>query len=192
MAVYKYIRDLWKKPKTSLKEIHKERLIQWRREAVTERIRKPTRLDRARSLGYRAKQGFIMVRQRVSRGGRMRPTIKHGRRPKHNRQRKVLGMSYQTIAETRASKKFTNCEVLNSYWVAEDGKSVWYEIILVDKSHPVIKKDKNIKWITQKQHTRRVFRGLTSSAKKSRGLLNKGKGAEKVRPSQRANKRTAK
>ena len=34
------------------------------------------RIDRARSLGYKPKQGVIIVRQRVIRGGRMRPDIK--------------------------------------------------------------------------------------------------------------------
>lgn len=190
MAVYKYIRNLWKKPKESMKELSKERLIAWRREGTTVRLERPTRLDRARSLGYKAKQGYLIVRQRVSKGGRMRANTMGGRRPKHNRRKKIVGLSYQTIAEQRAAKKYTNCEVLNSYWVAQDGKSYWYEVILVDNSHPVIKKDKNIQWITN--HKNRVTRGKTSSARKTRGLRNKGKGAEKVRPSQRANKRRAK
>ena len=68
----------------------------------------------------------------------------------------------------------------------------WYEIILVDKSHPAIKADKKMSWVCSGKHKNRAFRGLTSAGRKSRGLRNKGKGAEKVRPSQRANKRTAK
>ena len=46
-------------------------------------------------------------------------------------------------------------------------------------NHPSIKNDSNINWICESQHTRRVFRGLTSEGKKTRGLRNKGKGAEK-------------
>ena len=92
----------------------------------------------------------------------------------------------------RAAKKYTNLEVLNSYWVSKDGQYYWYEVILVDKEHPAIRADKNIKWISEKKHTRRAFRGLTSAARKSRGLRsNKGKGAEKIRPSLRANLRKA-
>lgn len=184
--MYKHIRKLWKKPKANMPELWKQRLIQWRRDPSLIRIEKPTRIDRARSLGYKAKQGYMVVRQRVPKGGHTRPMIKRGRRPKHYRQRMVLGKSYQSIAEERAAKKYPNCEVLNSYWVAKDGLYYWYEIIIIDKAHPVILADKNINWIAQKQHKRRVFRGLTSAARKSRGLRNKGKGAEKIRPSLRA------
>jgi len=165
MALYKYIRKAWRKPKQNLGEIYKSRLIQWRRESATIRIRRPTRLARARSLGYRAKQGIILVRQRVSRGGRKRPTIRKGRRPKHYSQRKDLNMSYQWVAEIRAQKKFVNCEVLNSYFVGKDGKHYWYEIILVDRAHPNIIKDKELNWLCFKKG--RTLRGLTSAARKS-------------------------
>ncbi|NQV09194.1 50S ribosomal protein L15e [Candidatus Woesearchaeota archaeon] len=193
MALYKHIRELWKKPKQNLKELWRERLIEWRREPVTVRIERPTRLDRARSLGYKAKQGIIIVRQRVIRGGRQRARITKGRRPKHYRRKEIIGKSYQWIAEERANKKYPNCEVLNSYWVAEDGKFRWFEIILVDKDHPAILKDKNYRWLSEFQHTRRVYRGLTAAGKRSRGTLtHKGKGAEKLRPSLRAKKGRAK
>jgi len=89
------------------------------------------------------------------------------------------------IAEERTAKKFPNLEVLNSYWVGEDGRHKWFEVILVDKNHPVIKTDKDVGWITEKQHTGRVFRSLTSAGKKVRSLRRKGIGAEKVRPSRR-------
>ncbi|MBI5389123.1 50S ribosomal protein L15e [Candidatus Woesearchaeota archaeon] len=192
MGVYKYIREAWKKPQSTLGPLWSERLVQWRRGPATMRVEYPTRLDRARSLGYKAKEGFIIVRQRVLAGGRQRPKITGGRRSKHNTRRKTLAVSYQQIAEFRAAKKHVNCEVLNSYWIGKDGKYYWYEVILVDKAHPVIKADKNIAWITEKQHKRRVFRGLTAAGKHTRGLYRKGKGAEKLRPSQRAHNRTAK
>ena len=179
MSMYKYIRKLWKKPKAEMPELWRARLIKWRKEPSTVRLKRPTRLDRARSLGYKAKQGYLIVRQRVLRGGHRRPTIRKGRRPKHSRQSMVLNKSYRQIAEQRANKKYPNCEVLNSYWVAEDGMFYWYEVVLVDKAHPVIQADKNINWISDRQHKRRVYRGLTSAGRKSRGLRNKGKGAEK-------------
>ena len=186
MSMYKHIRHLWKKPKANMLELWRERLLKWRREPSTIRIERPTRIDRARSLGYKAKQGFIVVRQRVPRGGHTRGSYLGGRRPKHQRKVMILGKNYQQIAEERANKKYPNCEVLNSYYVAKDGIYYWYEIILIDKAHPVILKDKDVNWITAKQHKRRVYRGLTSAARKSRGLRHKGKGAEKVRPSLRA------
>lgn len=191
MGYLKYVRDIWKKPSQNA-ELWRERLLLWRKQPVTLRIKNPTRPDRARSLGYRAKQGIIVVRQRVSRGGRLREKFKSGRRPKAMRRKMILGKNYQQIAEERAQKKFVNCEVLNSYWVAQDGQSYWYEIILVDKEHPQMIKDKQLSWMAKPQHKNRVFRGLTSAGRKSRGLRKKGKGAEKIRPSQRANKRLAK
>ncbi|MFW6014111.1 MAG: 50S ribosomal protein L15e [Nanoarchaeota archaeon] len=186
MGVYQKIREIWKKPKENLGQLWKERLIKWRRGPSTVRVERPTRLDRARSLGYKAKQGIFVVRQRLKRGGHERERIKAGRRPKAYGRTKPLSQSYQTIAELRVSKKYPNCEVLNSYWVAQDGIYYWYEVIVVDKSHPVVKSDKNLKWISNKTNKGRVFRGLTSSEKKSRGLRKKGKGSEKIRPSRTA------
>ena len=183
MAIYKYMQKLWKKPQENMPELWRERLLKWRREPSTIRIKKPTRIDKARSLGYKAKQGIIVVRQRVKRGGHSRPnpSTRKGRRPKHMRLKMVLAKNYQSIAEERAADKYPNCEVLNSYLVMQDGIYNWYEVILVDKASPSVLKDKDIKWIADKQHKRRVFRGLTSAAKKSRGLRRKGKGAEKLR-----------
>ncbi len=187
MGMYKYIREIWKKPREILGDTWKKRLLEWRNQDTTVRIDHPTRIDRARSLGYKAKQGFIIVRQRLDRGGRQRETIRHGRRSKHFGQRKDVDKSYQSIAEERAAKKYPNCEVLNSYYVGEDGISFWYEIILIDKSHPQILADPRINWIFKNKHKGRVFRGLTSAAGKTRGLRHKGKGAEKLRPSRTAN-----
>ena len=179
MSLYKHIREAWKKPKQNLKEIYKQRLIQWRKDNSIIRIEKPTRLDRARSLGYKAKQGFVLARVKLVSGGRKRKQIKKGRRSKHSRIKKIVSKSYQWIAEERAAKKFINCEVLNSYPVADDSKHKWFEIILVDRTHPAILRNEKLNWISLERG--RVFRGKTSAARKSRGLLNKGKGAEKIR-----------
>lgn len=187
--MYKYIRDLWKSPSS---ELLRSRLIAWRRDPAIVRIEKPTRLDRARTLGYKAKQGYVVARVKISRGKRQRELIKKGRRSKHRRRKLIVGKSYQWIAEERISRKYKNMEVLNSYEVAKDGKYKWYEVILVDREHPRIKKDERTKWVSNKSNVGRAFRGLTSAGKKSRGLRNKGKGAEKIRPSLKSNKRRAK
>jgi len=169
MGAYKYITKLWKQPIKNLGQLYKDRLIEWRKQPSTVRVEKPTRLDRARSLGYRAKQGIIVVRQKVPRGGHRRSHIhRKGRRSKHYHLRLTLIKNYQQIAEERAVRKYPNCEVLNSYWLAKDPLYYWYEIIMVDKSNPSILSDKTISWIAQPQHKRRVFRGLTSSSTKSR------------------------
>lgn len=192
MGMYKHIRQVWTKPKKNLGSLWKDRLVEWRKDPATLRLKRPTRIDRARELGYRAKQGIIVVRQRVQRGGKMRPDDMKGRRPKHSRRKLVVGKNYRQICEERCARKFPNCEVLNSYYVAQDGRFYWYEIILVDRDHPSILKDKSLSWMFKAQHTKRVHRGLTSAGKKSRGLRNKGKGAEKARPSSRARGRKIK
>ncbi|UCH31381.1 MAG: 50S ribosomal protein L15e [Candidatus Bathyarchaeota archaeon] len=180
---YKYIAKAWEKPEASyVKNLMWQRRIEWRKQPAIIRIEKPTRLDRARKLGYKAKQGFIIVRIRIQRGTLNRPRPKSGRKPKRMGSTKYkAAKSLKLIAEGRAAKRFPNLEVLNSYWVGEDGRFKWFEIIMVDVAHPVIKADKDVNWICNKVHRRRVFRGLTSSGKKARGLRHKGKGAEKVR-----------
>ncbi len=185
---YKYIAEAWATPEKSfVDELMRQRLIEWRRQPAIFRVEKPTRLDRARKLGYKAKQGFIIVRIRVRRGGLRKQRPRAGRRPKRMGVKKFKpAKSLKLIAEERAGRKFPNLEVLNSYWVGEDGRSKWFEIIMVDPHHPVIKADKDINWICQKQHHGRVFRGLTSSGKKVRSLRRKGRGAEKFRPSKKA------
>jgi large subunit ribosomal protein L15e len=146
---------------------------------------------RARTLGYRAKQGFVVARVRVRRSSGMHIRPNKGRRPSRmGTVKKKRGKNIQAIAEERVARKFPNLEVLNSYYVAEDGQNFWYEVILVDPNHPAIKNDQKINWIANVKG--RVFRGLTSAGKKFRGLRNKGKGAEKVRPSLRANDRKGK
>ncbi|MCL6579620.1 MAG: 50S ribosomal protein L15e [Candidatus Bathyarchaeota archaeon] len=185
---YKYIAEAWSKPEKSFVDaLMRQRLIEWRKQSAITRIEKPTRLDRARKLGYKAKQGFVMARVRVRRGGLRKQRPKAGRRPKRMGVKKFKpAKSLRLIAEERAARKFPNLEVLNSYWVGEDGRLKWFEIIMVDPHHPSIKTDENINWIGQKQHNKRVFRSLTSAGKKVRGLRNKGRGAEKVRPSRKA------
>lgn len=164
MGFYKYLRAAWKKPKP----LYKAKLAGWRKERVVKKLDNPTRIDRARSLGYRAKQGYIVVRTRIIKGRRKVPEIRKGRRPKRMGRFFTTAQSLQAIAEKRVVRKYPNLEVLNSYYVGEDGKYNFYEVILVDPSHPSIKNDKKISWITNQR--RRAFRGLTSAAKKSRGL----------------------
>lgn len=171
-GMYHYIAQLWKRPyEGDMLTLMRQRLIKWRREPAIIRIEKPTRLDRARALGYKAKQGFIIVRVRVRKGGLRKQRPNKGRRPKRMG---IYGFapskSLRLIAEERAARKYPNLEVLNSYYVGEDGNYKWYEVILVDPHHPAICNDPDIKWICEKQHRGRVFRGLTSAGKKMRGL----------------------
>lgn len=168
--MYRQVAEQWKRPKESLGALYKQRLVKWRKEPVVNRIERPTRLDRAHSLGYRAKQGFIVVRVKVRKGVRKRPKWAGGRRPKRTGRFYPLGKAKQVVAEEKVATKFPNMEVLNSYWVGMDGNHEWFEVILVDPSHPVVRKDKRIRWVAEPQHKGRAFRGLTSAGKKGRGL----------------------
>ena len=192
-SMYDHIGEQWKKPDTSFKSPQQQRLIQWRKEENYSRIQRPTRIDRARSLGYKAKQGYIVVRARVRRGGLRKHTLKGGRKPSAKGISKItMGKNTQRIAEERAAKSYPNMEVLNSYWVGEDGKNHFYEVIMVDPVHPAVMKDPKINWITDTTNKRRVLRGKTSAGQRGRGLRHKGKGAEKIRPSIRANQNKGK
>jgi len=150
--MYKYISDAWTRPKESyVQDVMRERAIIWRRQPSIVRVDKPTRLDRARALGYKAKKGFAVARVRISRGGRRK------RRPTLGRSQKRMGVvkftpskSRKLMAEERVARKFPNMEVLNSYWVWQDGRHKWFEVILVDPHHPAIKSDKDVGWIAGK------------------------------------------
>jgi large subunit ribosomal protein L15e len=189
---YHYIGEAWKAPDSpEMKKLMWQRLIDWRQQETFVRVEKPTRLDRARALGYKAKPGFVIVRVKVRKGGLRKHRIRKGRKPKRKGILKItMRKNVQRIAEERASKNYPNLEVLASYWVGEDGKHKWFETILVDPNHPVIKSDPKINWICSAKHTNRAIRGLTPAGKKGRALVRtRGIGAEKVRPSLRAHNR---
>ena len=169
---YKYMARAWRKPGESyVKEIMRERVMIWRREPAIIRVDKPTRIDRARRLGYKDKPGYIVVRVRVRRGGLRKPRPRSGRRPKRMGVRKYKpAKSLRLIAEERAARRFPNLEVLNSYWVWEDGRYKWFEVIMVDRTLlPEVQLGKG---------RGRVFRGLTSAGRKVRGLFAKSRGTE--------------
>lgn len=184
-SMYRYIADAWSDPSNSyVKALNHDRKIQWRREENFHRIERPTRLDRARALGYKAKQGYVLVRAKVRKGSFRKRSINKGRRAKRKGELKlIVGKSLQRMAEERTQKRYQNLEVLNSYWVGADGQNEWYEVILVDPASPVIMADPKINWICDNKHKNRVYRGLTAAGKKGRGLNKKGRGAERARPS---------
>jgi len=177
-----YLKEAWKNRDRNTTQT---RLIAWRAGESIVKVDKPLRLDRARVLGYRAKKGFVVVRVRVKRGGRQRPRHKHGRKSRKQHVRKILKMNYKWVAEIRAQNYYKNLEVLNSYNIGRDGKHYFYEVIMVDPSRPEIKNDKKINWICDTTNRNRALRGLTSAAKKSRGLRTKSHNM-KVRPSARS------
>ena len=70
-SMYAFVREAWKVPaKSGVKELLWNRMQEWRREGSVVRLERPTRIDRARSLGYKAKQGIAVARVQIRRGGR--------------------------------------------------------------------------------------------------------------------------
>ena len=123
-GLYQHVRATWNSPKaTQSHQQRQARMVQWRREPVNCRIDKPTRIDAARRLGYKAKQGVIMVRTRVRRGGLRKGKVHMKRKPSKAGIAKItMAKNTQRIAEERVNRHFPNLEVLNSYWVGQDGK----------------------------------------------------------------------
>ena len=184
MGYLKYVQQLYKKPKATLGPVYKERLIKLRRAPTVHRVEHPTRPDKARQYGYKAKKGIFVVSVKVNRGGKKRHHLMSGRKPVNSHSQLLLRKNHQTIADERASRDFPNAEVLGSYWVAEDGLHVWYEVVLADREK--VSTYQGYEWLSGPKG--RAFRGITSSSRKSRGLRRKGKGSEKTRPSLAAHK----
>ncbi|MEM1700798.1 MAG: hypothetical protein QW785_01940 [Candidatus Anstonellales archaeon] len=113
---------------------YRKRLVEWRDQPAIQRIEKPSNPARARSLGYKAKQGVFVVRVRIAKGNRVRRNPKAGRKSGKYFRYISPGLSLQKIAEQRANRKHTNAEVIGSYWVGEDGKYKYFEVILVDRA----------------------------------------------------------
>ncbi|MFB6168501.1 MAG: 50S ribosomal protein L15e [Haloferacaceae archaeon] len=193
-SFYSHIKEAWRDPDDGkLAELQWQRKQEWRTEGAIERIERPTRLDRARELGYKAKQGIVVVRVSVRKGGARKQRFSAGRRSKRQGVNRLgRRKSIQRIAEERASRKHPNLRTLASYWVGEDGTQKWHEVILVDPEHPSIQADDDLSWICDDSQRGRAFRGLTNAGRSNRGLQNRGKGTEHVRPGSTGGKRRGK
>jgi len=170
-SAYKYIQETFQKEykgkDPELKKLYKDKLISWRKEKVQTRAKRPTNPARARTLGYKAKQGYTIVRVKVRKGARTKTRPNKKRRPKRMGTNKITAAkSLQRMGEERVARKHRNMEVLNSYWVGEDGQHKWFEIILVNTLNKSVMKD--LTW--KKRQKGRSFRGLTSAGRKGRGL----------------------
>lgn len=133
---------MWKQNSAVLRE----RAITWRKENAIVRIERPSRLLRARRLGYKAKQGIAVIRMRVGTGGMRKQRPRGGRRPKHLGVTRIKADdNMKTVAERRVVERYPNMKLLGSYFLYKDGKHYWYEVILADPSHPSITKDKELR-----------------------------------------------
>ena len=133
---------LWKENSPDLRN----RVILWRKQDAVTRIEKPSRILRARRLGYKAKQGIIVVRMRVGTGGMRRKRPTGGRRPKHLGVTRIkAAVNMKQVADRRVLERYPNMTLLGSYFIYKDGMHYWFEVILADPSHPRIAKDKELR-----------------------------------------------
>jgi len=161
-------------------DIYKARIIKWNTESTITRVEKPTNIARARELGYKAKEGVIVARVKVNGGSKKRKKNAGGRKPSKSGRYFTMVKSLQKIAEERASRKFSNFEVLNSYFVGAAGSKKFYEVILLERDNPTIINSDYKNVVKQRG---RAFRGLTSAGRKHRGISRKRYGSHKFRPS---------
>jgi large subunit ribosomal protein L15e len=141
------------------------------------KVARPTRTDKAHKLGYKAKQGYVIYRVAVRRGGRKRPCHKGivwGKPKNHGVNQLKFVRNLRSVAEERAGRHAMNLRVLNSYWINQDATYKYYEVIMVDPSHVAIRNDPRINWIAKPVHKHRERRGLTSAGRKHRGLRVRG------------------
>ena len=138
----KFWYTMWKQNSPELRQ----RAILWRKQNAVTRIDKPSRLLRARRLGYKAKQGIIVIRMRVGTGGMRKQRPRGGRRPKHLGVTRIKADdNMKKVAQRRVLERYPNMELLGSYFLYKDGMHYWYEVILADPSHPRIIKDKELR-----------------------------------------------
>ncbi len=168
MSLYKQVKQTFISEYKNKSDQLKERIIKWNTESPVIKINNPTNIARARELGYKAKEGIIVVRVKIRKGKRKRQQADSGRKPSKSGRFFSMQKSLQSISEERAAKKFSNYEVLNSYYVGQTGMEKFYEVILMDRNNPVLINDKIYSNIISQKN--RVSRGLTSSGKKHRGL----------------------
>ena len=74
MGAYKYLEELWRKKQSDvMRFLLRIRAWEYRQLPKIHRVTHPTRPEKARRLGYKAKQGYCVFRVAVRRGGRKRP-----------------------------------------------------------------------------------------------------------------------
>eukprot|EP00164_Ancoracysta_twista_P000433 GFYU01000584.1.p1 GENE.GFYU01000584.1~~GFYU01000584.1.p1 ORF type:complete len:205 (-),score=51.26 GFYU01000584.1:294-908(-) len=190
MGAYKYLEELWKKKQSDvLRFLLRVRCWEYRQQSAITRITRPTRPDKARRLGYKAKQGVCVYRVRIRRGGRKRPVSKgitYGKPKNQGVTQLKFQRNLRSVAEERVGRKCGGLRVLNSYWVNEDSTYKYYEVIMVDPAHKAIRRDARLNWIARPTMKHRELRGLTAAGRHGRGLYKKGHQATKARPSIRS------
>jgi ribosomal protein L15E len=101
----------------------------------------------ARRMGFKAKQGYVIYRVRVRRGGRKRPVPKgqiYGKPVNQGITQLKAKRNLRNVAEERVGRKVGNLRVLNSYWVNQDSTYKYFEVVMIDPMHNAIRKVRSL------------------------------------------------
>jgi large subunit ribosomal protein L15e len=83
---------------------------------------------------------------RVGAGGMRKQRPTGGRRPKHLGVTRIkAAVSMKQVAERRVLERYPNMKLFGSYFLYKDSLYHWFEVILADKSHKSITKDKELR-----------------------------------------------
>merc|ERR1711907_161913 len=138
MGAYKYLRELWNRKQSDvLRFCQRIRAWEFRQLPTIHRASRPTRPDKARRLGYKAKQGYCIYRARVRRGGRKRPVHKgqvYGKPRNAGINHLKARRSLRSVAEERVA-------------------------------HKCIRRDPRINWICAPVMKHHELRGITSAGR---------------------------
>lgn len=115
MGAYKYLQELYtKKQSDVLQFVSRVRCWEYRQLAVIHRASRPSRPDKARRLGYKAKQGYLIYRIRVRRGNRKKPAPKgatYGKPVRQGINHLKFQRGLKATAEERVGKRCGNLRV---------------------------------------------------------------------------------
>lgn len=167
MGAYRYITETLQKQYKGRDASFRAKVIAWRKGPAMAKVDRPSNITRARRLGYKAKQGYIVVRVRVDKGRRTRRRTDGGRKQKNYYLFVQPQISHQAIAEQRVNRVYKNMEVLNSYWVGEDGNYKFFEVLLADPAKPSV----NVSSVIRQG---KAFRGLTRAGNSRKPSKKKG------------------
>lgn len=107
MGAYRYVQELYRKKQSEvMRYLLRIRVWQYRQLTKLHRCPRSSRPDKARRLGYRAKQGYVIYRIRIRRGGRKRPVPKgctYGKPKSHGINELKPYRKLQNIAEVGSS-----------------------------------------------------------------------------------------
>merc|ERR1711877_114793 len=162
MGAYRYLQELWKRKQCeTMQFVLRLRTWEYRQLPTMHRVTRPSRPDKARRLGYKAKQGVVIWRVAVRRGSRKTNTPKgiiYGKPKRQGINQMKSRKNLRSIAEERVGRKMG-----------------------------ALRNDAKLNWICNPTHKHREIRGLTGAGKQFRGLRKRGDRVNNRRSSKNAN-----